>query len=117
MTIRDQSETAITHSDNTANDSLLRTVGGPEAVRRFIAKHDLGSIRFGPGERLLQSGTAGLKWQQTYSAGYAFQKARAQLPDATRKAAMDASLAAPPDGARPAPGRAWGGERVGRAGE
>src|SRR3546814_4169713 len=73
------------------------TVGGPEAVRRCIAKHDLGSIRFGPGERLLQSGTAGLKWQQTYSAGYAFQKARAQLPDATRKAAMDAYLADPPD--------------------
>src|SRR3546814_7192561 len=92
MTFRDLIETAITHSYNTANDSLLRTVGGPEAVRRFIAKHDLGSIRFGPGERLLQSGTAGLKWQQTYSAGYAFQKARAQLPDATRKAAMDAYL-------------------------
>src|SRR3546814_2651570 len=83
MTIRDLIETAITHSDNTANDSLLRTVGGPEAVRRFIAKHDLGSIRFGPGERLLQSGTAGLKWQQTYSAGYAFQKARARSEEHT----------------------------------
>jgi beta-lactamase class A len=63
MSVRDLIETAITHSDNTANDSLLRTVGGPEAVRRFIAKKDLGSIRFGPGERLLQSATAGLSWQ------------------------------------------------------
>src|SRR3546814_6354241 len=54
MTIRDLIETAITHSDNTANDSLLRTVGGPDAVRRFIAKHDMGSIRFGPGERMIR---------------------------------------------------------------
>src|SRR3546814_7741521 len=45
MTVRDLIETAITHSDNSANDSLLRTVGGPEAVRRFLAKHDLGKIR------------------------------------------------------------------------
>ena len=102
MSVRDLIETAITHSDNTANDSLLRTVGGPDAVRRFIAKKDLGAIRFGPGERLLQSGIAGLKWQQAYSAGRAFQAARAALPDATRKAAMDAYRSDPMDGASPA---------------
>ena len=102
MTVRELIETAITRSDNTANDSLLRTVGGPEAVRRFIAKKDLGAIRFGPGERLLQSGTAGLNWQQAYSIGRAFEQARAALPDATRKAAMDAYLANPVDGASPA---------------
>src|SRR3546814_14545639 len=101
MTVRDLVETAIKHSDNSANDSLLRTVGGPEAVRRFLAKHDLGKIRFGPGERLLQSGTAGLKWQQSYSVGRAFQQARAALPDATRKASMDASLPDPPACASP----------------
>lgn len=101
MSVRDLIETAITHSDNLANDSLLRTVGGPDAVRRFIAKKDLGSIRFGPGERLLQSGTAGLTWQQSYSRGRNFQTARAALPDATRKAAMDNYLANPVDGASP----------------
>lgn len=102
MNVRDLIETAITHSDNTANDSLLRTVGGPDAVRRFIAKKDLGAIRFGPGERLLQSGTAGLRWTQAYSVGRAFQTARAALPEPTRKAAMDAYLANPVDGASPA---------------
>ena len=102
MSVRELIETAITHSDNTANDSLLRTVGGPEAVRRFISKKDLGAIRFGPGERLLQSGTAGLTWQQSYSVGRAFQAARAALPEAKRKAAMDAYLANPVDGASPA---------------
>ncbi|PZQ22558.1 MAG: serine hydrolase [Sphingopyxis macrogoltabida] len=102
MTVRELIEAAVTGSDNTANDSLLRTVGGPEAVRRFISKNDLGSIRFGPGERLLQSGTAGMAWQQSYSVGRAFEQARAALPDTTRKAAMDRYLANPVDGASPA---------------
>ena len=102
MTVRELIETAITHSDNTANDSLLRTVGGPAAVRAFIAKKDLGAIRFGPGERLLQSGTAGLTWQQSYSVGRNFESARALLPAATRRAAMDNYLANPVDGASPA---------------
>jgi beta-lactamase class A len=102
MSVRDLIETAITHSDNLANDSLLRTVGGPGAVRAFIARKDLGSIRFGPGERLLQSATAGLTWQQSYSLGRNFQTARAALPMATRQAAMDRYLADPIDGASPA---------------
>lgn len=102
LTVRSLIETAITHSDNTANDSLLRTVGGPAAVRAFMAKKDLGAIRFGPGERLLQSGTAGLSWQQSYSIGRNFESARAALSPATRRAAMDNYLANPVDGASPA---------------
>ena len=102
MSVRELIETAITRSDNTANDSLLRTVGGPDAVRRFIDKKALGAIRFGPGERLLQAGTAGLKWQQAYSVGRNFEQARAALPDSIRLAARNAYLANPPDGASPA---------------
>ena len=102
MSVRDLIETAITQSDNLANDSLLRTVGGPNAVRAFIAKKDLGSIRFGPGERLLQSGTAGLTWQQSYSIARNFQTARAAVPMPTRQAAMNRYLADPIDGASPA---------------
>lgn len=101
MSVRDLIETAITQSDNLANDSLLRTVGGPNAVRAFIAKKDLGAIRFGPGERLLQSGTAGLTWQQSYSIARNFQTARAALPMPTRQAAMNKYLADPIDGASP----------------
>ena len=37
-TVRDLLNRAMTQSDNTANDSLLRTVGGPAAVRAFIAR-------------------------------------------------------------------------------
>jgi beta-lactamase class A len=81
---------------------LLRTVGGPSAVRSFIAKKDLGSIRFGPGERMLQAGTAGLTWQQSYSVGRNFESARAALPAAARQTAMNNYLANPVDGASPA---------------
>jgi len=92
---------AMQMSDNTCNDKLLRLVGGPDAVRDFIARRSLGPIRFGPGERLLQAGTAGLEWRPEYSRGNAFAVARSQLSPAVRKAAFDAYVADPPDGAAP----------------
>ena len=71
--------TAITESDNTANDKLMRSIGGPEAVRDMIEAKGLGSIRFYDGERALQSKIAGLIWSQSYSIGDAFFKARGAL--------------------------------------
>ncbi|MBH1991656.1 MAG: serine hydrolase [Sphingomonadaceae bacterium] len=93
---------AMTQSDNTANDALLRAVGGPEAVRSYLARRMIKDIRFGPGERLLQSATAGLDWRQDYSIGRNFYAARAKLPMAARVKALDNYLANPPDGAAPA---------------
>ena len=90
---------AITKSDNTANDKLMRAIGGPSAVRSFISRHNLGAIRFYEGERALQSRIAGLIWSQSYSIGDAFYKARNALPYAARKAAFDRYLADPYDGA------------------
>ncbi|WNO53844.1 serine hydrolase [Stakelama saccharophila] len=92
---------ALTTSDNTANDRLLWRAGGPEAVRAFIAKRHLGEIRFGPGERLLQSRTAGLTWHQKYSLGRNFYEARAALPTDVRRDAFNSYIADPPDGAAP----------------
>jgi beta-lactamase class A len=94
-------EQSILTSDCTANDSLLRTAGGPAAVRRFIASKSLGQIRFGAGERLMQSEIAALEWQQSYSLGNAFFTARAAVPFERRKAAMDRYLKDPVDGASP----------------
>ncbi len=91
----------MTKSDNTANDVLLRKVGGPAAIRAMLSAKGLGAIRFGPGENLLQAGTAGLGWQESYKYGKAFQIARAKLSEDTRTAAMDRYLADPPDGASP----------------
>ncbi len=94
-------ERAMTQSDNLANDFLLRRVGGPDAVRAFLASRALSGIRFGPGEKLLQAGTAGLTFRPEYSVGRAFQAARAKLSPEVRQAAFDGYLANPPDGASP----------------
>ncbi|MBX3593584.1 serine hydrolase [Sphingomonas sp.] len=100
-TVRELLLRAMQQSDNTANDTLLRLAGGPQAVRAFIAEKGLGDIRFGPGEKLLQAKTAGLTWKPEYSMGRSFQQARAALPPAVRRAAFDAYVADPPDGAAP----------------
>jgi beta-lactamase class A len=93
--------TAITESDNTANDKLMRAVGGPQVVRDMIAAKNLGSIRFYEGERALQSKIAGLIWSQSYSIGDAFYKARGALPVSVRRASFERYIADPYDGAAP----------------
>jgi beta-lactamase class A len=92
---------AITTSDNTANDKLMRVIGGPAAVRRMIKAKHLGAIRFYNGERALQSRIAGLTWNPAYSVGNAFFDARDALPLAARKAAFERYVNDPYDGAAP----------------
>ncbi|MEX0343037.1 MAG: serine hydrolase, partial [Erythrobacter sp.] len=94
-------ERAIAESDNTANDRILRRVGGPEAVQVFLDGHGLSSIRFGTDERTKQSAIAGLEWRQAYAQGPAFFDARDRVPHARRREAFEAYLAAPVDGAPP----------------
>ena len=93
--------TAITESDNTANDKLMRSIGGPEAVRDMIVAKGLGSIRFYDGERALQSKVAGLICSQSYSIGDAFYKARSALPQSVRRASFERYISDPYDGAAP----------------
>ena len=93
---------AITTSDNTANDKLMRSVGGAAAVRAMIRAKQLGSIRFDNGERALQSRIAGLTWNRAYSIGNAFYAARDALPASSRQSAFDRYVANPYDGAAPA---------------
>ena len=92
---------ALTQSDNTANDMVLRRVGGPEEVRRTLARKGFADIRFGPGERPMQSEIAGLEWQQSWALGKAFFDVRKTVPHDVRKAAFDAYVADPVDGATP----------------
>ena len=98
-TVGDLLYRAMTQSDNTANDILLWKAGGPAAVRAVLARADVQGVRFGPGERLLQSGTAGLTWQPGYSVGNAFYAARSALPASVRQSAFQRYLADPVDGA------------------
>ncbi|HEY6663478.1 MAG TPA: class A beta-lactamase [Sphingomicrobium sp.] len=100
-TLGDLMVKAITTSDNTANDKLMRAIGGPEAVRAVIKSKRLGAIRFYNGERALQSRIAGLIWSPSYSIGNAFYEARNALPLRVRKAAFDRYVNDPFDGASP----------------
>jgi beta-lactamase class A len=101
MSLNELMYQAITKSDNTANDKLMRSVGGPAAVRAMIAEKRLGPIRFYDGERALQSKIAGLIWTQSYSVGGAFYKARDALPYSLRAAAFNRYIEDPYDGAAP----------------
>lgn len=93
---------ALSHSDNTANDRLLWTVGGPQVVRKVLRDKGINEIRFGPGERLLQSQVAGLTWSQDMALGRNFEQARARLSKDVRQAALDRYVTDPLDGASPA---------------
>lgn len=92
---------ALSRSDNTANDALLRHAGGPDEVNAFIRRNRLGKIKFGPGERLMQSQIAGMSWKQDLSLGRRFYAARAKVPVERRRQALNAYLADPIDGASP----------------
>ncbi|HEY6916653.1 MAG TPA: serine hydrolase, partial [Allosphingosinicella sp.] len=91
---------AITQSDNTCNDFVLWKAGGPEAVRAFMKAKGISGIRFGPGERLLQSRIAGMEWKPSY-VGQNFYAARNALPMSVRKAAFENYIRDPMDGATP----------------
>ena len=92
---------ALTESDNTANDAVLRHAGGPAAVRAMLERNRLEGVRFGPGERLLQSGIAGLQWQPAFSQGNAFYQARSSVPIERRREAFERYIDDPVDGATP----------------
>lgn len=93
---------AMQQSDNTANDAVLRSIGGPQTVRNFLERHGFAdTIRFGPGERLMQSRLAGLEWRPQYSHGRAFYTARNNVPLDKRRAAFANYVADPVDGATP----------------
>src|SRR6185436_97329 len=92
---------ALTQSDNTCNDIVLRHAGGPSAVRALLERNRLEGIRFGPGERLLQAGIAGMQWQPAFSQGNAFFAARNAVPIDRRRAAFERYVDDPVDGATP----------------
>lgn len=91
---------ALSFSDNSANDTLIRLIG-LDAVRDALVRHGLAGIRIGADERHLQARIAGLVWKQDYSEGRNFEAARAKLDPQARRDAMAAYLRDPIDGATP----------------
>ncbi|MCR5877835.1 class A beta-lactamase [Phenylobacterium sp. J367] len=93
---------AITESDNAANDKLMRELGGADAVTSILAEKGLSDLKVGAYERDLQAAIAGMTWRPEYGIDWAFQHARAKLPDDYREQKLEAYLADPMDGAAPA---------------
>jgi beta-lactamase class A len=92
---------ALTQSDNTCNDIVLRHAGGPTAVRAMLSRSGLEGVRFGPGERLLQAGIAGMNWNNAFSVGRGFEAARGAVPANRRREAFERYIDDPVDGATP----------------
>ncbi|PKB19238.1 beta-lactamase class A [Novosphingobium kunmingense] len=106
---------SLSLSDNMANDKLLWRVGGPDHVRMVLSERKIEGIRFGPGERLLQSAIAGVTWTPDLAEGYKFDEARGKVPFDHRVELLGKYVADPMDGATPAGiasalGRLGGGE-------
>jgi beta-lactamase class A len=101
MPVRELLGYSINASDNLANNVLLRVAGGPQAVNQMLDRRKVQSIRFGPGEVLLQSAIAGVEWQPAYRKGNAFKAERSRIPMEKRRAALKAYLDSPLDGAAP----------------
>lgn len=51
FTVRQLLTDAVSHSDNTAVDTLLRVIGGPQVVTAFLRAHGIESMRVDLGER------------------------------------------------------------------
>ncbi len=51
FTVRQLLEAAVSHSDNTAADVLLKLVGGPSVVTAFLRNHGIRNMRVDRGER------------------------------------------------------------------
>lgn len=92
---------SLRKSDNAATDILMRRLGGGPAVQAILARKGLTGIRIGTEERLLQPRISGLEWRPEYVDGDLFNRARDQVSDTGRTAALEAYLANPVDGATP----------------
>lgn len=92
---------AMTQSDNAANAALFRRVGGQAGITGFLLKNDLGDIAMSESEKELQMGIVGMPWEDRFSYGRNFWKAREKIPFPERAMAMGRYLENPPDGATP----------------
>ena len=92
---------ALAHSDNAANDILLKRVGGQKAVWRTLAARRILGIRASPPEQVLESRVAAVHWKPEYSFGQAFWTARDAVPMQKRVRALQHYLDDPADGAEP----------------
>jgi len=93
---------AVTDSDNTAADVLMKRIGGPGAVTAWLAEKRMKDIRVDRYERELQPDVYGMaSFRPAWKTDAAFGQAHDAVPPAARMAAMRAYMADPRDTATP----------------
>jgi beta-lactamase class A len=93
---------AVSDSDNTAADLLMRRIGGPGAVSGWLQSKKIEEIRVDRYERELQPNVYGMvSFRAAWRGEAAFNAAMATVPPARRHAAMLAYMADPRDSSTP----------------
>lgn len=94
FTLREVIRLATGESDNTATDVLMRLVGGPHAVTRTLADGGIAGIRVDRYERVFQPeilGLPGFDWDRAIDRA-AFRQQVLAVPEAKRRAGLEASF-------------------------
>ncbi|HZZ68079.1 MAG TPA: class A beta-lactamase [Phenylobacterium sp.] len=93
---------AVSNSDNTAADVLMRRVGGPGAVSGWLQAKGVDEVRVDRYERELSPNALGMaSFRAAWKGAAAFDAAVATVPPAQRHAATLAYMADPKDSATP----------------
>ena len=84
----------VQRSDNTAADTMLELIGGPDALNAWLASHQISGMRIDRSERVLQQDIAGMPpFRSEWRTENAWHAARDSVPAADRESAMRAYLA------------------------
>jgi len=79
-TIADLIRRAIVDSDSAAADIMIRRLGGPLLVQRFLERKGIRGVRIDRDERHLQTEIVGLTWRPEYVDAAKLEKAIAAVP-------------------------------------
>ncbi len=92
-TVGELLDLAVSTSDNTAADLLLRLVGGPRALTAWLRGHGLGGIRVDRFEHDQQPAIVGLgPFRAEWVSDEAMARARQQVPEPAQRAARERYL-------------------------
>jgi len=101
-TVRELLEALVLHGDTTAQDVLMKRIGGPGAVSAWLTAKEVPEIRVDRYARELRSDANGMpSFRSAWRAEAAFVAARDAVPAIARLAALRAYMADPRDAATP----------------
>lgn len=96
-TVRELLQQAVSVSDNTAADVLMKRLGGPGMVTAWLKEHDITGISIDRYEREVQADIFGTGSYRAEWKGAMWGIVRAAVPDAQKKAALEHYLSDPRD--------------------